>query len=553
MVLENISRSAARFFCSRRDTIVTLQRTLQRALPFAPFTTQASLLAGSLLVNGLPITIDQEGHLIWGPRALEARREAIRSHQREIAPDRVNWIERNSFFYTWLKDTMRFIVEPNKRVLSVRCQTGFLLDAVRPLLGVGVEVSEHMLEVAKRKYPRHTFHQSDPEKLDLGETFDYILFDQISDTVDVQLALEAISRHCEPRTRLVLYSYNPLWRPFISLAEWLNIKVPSLNENWLSEYDLKNLLMLTGFQHLHTYHAILTPVPIALIGDILNRVAPAIPVMNRLCLVRIMVARIEPEPRLPEDVSVSVIVPCKNEVDNIELAVQRIPDMGNHTEIIFCDDKSTDGTADEVVRMQQLYPDRDIKLEHGPGISKSYNVWTGFEAAKGDILMILDADLAVMPEELPMFFTVIVSGKAELANGTRLIYPMPRASMKFFNMIGNAVFATLFSYLLNQPISDTLCGTKVIWREDWERMKQYLHTWGVEDRWGDYEILFGGARLHLKIVDVPVHYQERIYGASKMVKVVRNGLIMLRMCLAAFIHFKLRLVTELPVGSTERE
>jgi glycosyltransferase involved in cell wall biosynthesis len=285
------------------------------------------------------------------------------------------------------------------------------------------------------------------------------------------------------------------------------------------------------------------PLPLPILGNLLNRVVPAIPLLNTLCLVRITVARPQPTPRDAQDVSVSVIVPCKNEFGNIEPAVQRIPDMGKHTEIIFCDDKSTDGTADEVQRMQQVYADRDIKLLYGPGISKSHNVWTGFDGAQGDVLMILDADLAVMPEELPAFFEAIVSGKAELVNGTRLVYPLPRASMKFTNHIGNTVFGILFSYLLDQPISDTLCGTKVIWRADWQRLKTYLNTWGVEDRWGDYEILFGGARLHLKIVELPVHYQERIYGASKMTKVVKNGTIMLQMCVRAFIHFKLRLHT----------
>jgi glycosyltransferase involved in cell wall biosynthesis len=251
------------------------------------------------------------------------------------------------------------------------------------------------------------------------------------------------------------------------------------------------------------------------------------------------VARPKPVPRDPNAVSVSVIVPCKNEQGNIESAVRRIPDMGRHTEILFCDDRSTDGTADEVRRMQHEHPDRDIRLIDGPGICKAENVWTGFRAARCDVLMILDADLTVIPEELPLFFNALVEGHGEFINGSRLVYPMRKGAMKLINMVGNKFFGLAFSYLLGQTIKDTLCGTKVLWRSDWERIEPLLNSWGVSDRWGDYELLFGAAKRHLRIVDLPVHYQERIYGTTKMVKVFRNGLIMLRMCAASFLKLKL--------------
>jgi glycosyltransferase involved in cell wall biosynthesis len=217
-------------------------------------------------------------------------------------------------------------------------------------------------------------------------------------------------------------------------------------------------------------------------------------------------------------------------VGNVQHAIKRIPSMGKHTEILFCDDKSTDGTADEVRRMQALYPGKDIRLIEGPGICKAENVWTGFRAARGDVLMILDADLAVMPEELPIFFRVLVTGRGDFVNGSRLVYPMPHLAMKFANTIGNKFFGVLFSVLLDQRIKDTLCGTKVLWRKDWLRMEQNLGNWGVRDLWGDYELLFGASKLNLEIVEVPVHYQERIHGVTKMTKVVSNGLRMLRIC-----------------------
>ena len=235
-------------------------------------------------------------------------------------------------------------------------------------------------------------------------------------------------------------------------------------------------------------------------------------------MTEVHVARLVPAPIDREKLSVSVIIPCKDERGNVADAVRRIPPLGGRTEIIFCDDKSIDGTASEVRRMQEMHPECDIRLEQGPGICKSENVWTGFDAASGDILVILDADLTTMPEELPYFVEAMASGVAEFVNGSRLIYPVPRGAMKGANMLGNKFFSLAFSYLLKQRVKDTLCGTKVLWRSDWQRLKLFCGTWGIEDRWGDYELLFGASKLNLRIVDLPVHYQERVYGTTNMTR-----------------------------------
>jgi glycosyltransferase involved in cell wall biosynthesis len=296
---------------------------------------------------------------------------------------------------------------------------------------------------------------------------------------------------------------------------------------------------LSGFEWLKTYRTALLPKYVPLLSEFMNRVVAKFPLIGRLCMIEVLVARPVPKPVEISSVAVSVIVPCKDERGNIESAVVRMPELGRSTEIIFCDDKSTDGTADEVRRMQQLYPERKIRLVPGPGICKSKNVWTGFEAATGDILMILDADLTVMPEELPYFLEAIARGGVEFVNGSRLVYPIPKAAMKNSNLVGNKVFGAIFSYLLGQRIKDTLCGTKVLWRSDWERIRPLVGTWGTEDRWGDYELLFGAAKLNLRILDQPVHYQERIYGVTKMTRVFKNGLIMLSMCVHGFKKLKI--------------
>jgi glycosyltransferase involved in cell wall biosynthesis len=243
-------------------------------------------------------------------------------------------------------------------------------------------------------------------------------------------------------------------------------------------------------------------------------------------------------PLNPEDVIVSVVIPCKNECDNVEPAVKRIPQMGGHTEIIFCDDKSSDGTSDVVRRMQKEYPEKDIKLLEGPGICKAKNVWTGFRAASGDILMILDGDLTVMPEELPHFFDAIVSGRGDLIIGNRFAFPMQKRAMKFANKVGNKIFGMMFSYILERNISDTLCGTKVLWKKDWKRIESLIGSWRVEDKWGDFELIFGAAKINLSIINLPVHYTDRKYGVSKMTNVFSNAMNMFRMTIAAWKTFR---------------
>lgn len=484
------------------------------------------------------ITRPEEASVLWGGAVLEAKRDALRQHQARYAQRRQSWIDRNRYYYDRVAGLLRFIIEPNRRVLSMRCQTGFFLGAVQPSHGVGVEITSQLAEVASRSHPELKFIVADPERLNVHERFDYILFDQISDTVDVLSALQRLHELCEPHTRLVIYTYNHLWQLVVELAQRVGLKMAMLEQNWLSEADVCNLLRLAGFEWLHTYRTILLPKRIPFVSEFVNEVIAKLPGIRRLCLVNVLIARPAPRPRDPSTLSVSVVVPCKNESGNIEWAVNRIPDMGRHTEILFCDDQSTDGTGDEVRRIQLLRPDRDIKLIEGPGICKSRNVWAGFNAASGDVLMILDADLSVMPEELPYFFEAITSGRGEFINGSRMVYPRQKMAMKPANMVGNKLFNMVFSYLLNQTVKDTLCGTKVLWRRDWERMTPLLGSWGTEDRWGDYELLFGAAKLHLRIVDLPVHYQERIYGTTKMVRVFRNGLIMLRMCLTGFLKLK---------------
>lgn len=472
----------------------------------------------------------------WGQRALLQLREERERQQDAAAERRDDWIRTNEYYYRRLERVLRYVVEPNKRVLEIRCQTGHLLASVLPAYGVGVEISRAMVERARTNYPELEFVHAQPEELELNEKFDYILFSHIFDTIDILRAFERVRSHCASHTRLVVINYNYLWQPIVELASKLGLRSRFVEPNWVSEHDIRGFLKLAGFSPIRTYRAILSPKWIPLVSNFLNDFVARLPGLRRLCFMQVTVARPMPEAIKEREVSVSVVVPCRNEEKNVQSIVERAPAMGKFTEIIFCDDKSTDGTADEVRRMKRLHPEKEIHLLTGPGVCKAENVWTGFRHARGDVLMILDADLSVMPEELPAFLDALVNGRGEFVNGSRLVYPMQKYAMKFANMLGNKAFGLAFSFLLDQRIKDTLCGTKVLWRKDWIRMEPNLGTWGIRDLWGDYELLFNASRLGLEIVEVPVHYQERVYGVTKMTRVFANGMRMLGICWNAWIR-----------------
>jgi len=464
---------------------------------------------------------------IVGPEALELRRQRTADAQRRIADRRRGWIGRQGYFYQLMRSALAFFVEPGEKVLSVRCQNGWMLDAVQPSEGVGLEITDQMVQVARQEYPRFRYETGFPDTHQVEGKFDTIIVADPGETVDLQQQFENLRKCCHRGTRLVVYGYNSLWEAPIGLAESWGIKMPQPEQNWLTEFDLRGLLGLAGFEVVKVHYAALLPVHIPLVSWFCNRVLAHVPGIRRLSMIHFIVARPVPESGAAVDCSVSVIVPCRNEEGNVSAAVERIPRLGSRTEIIFCDDKSTDNTRREIEEMIHAHPEKNIRLVEGPGVCKSRNVWSGFDAAKNEILMILDADLTVMPEDLPRFLEAIASNRGEFINGSRLVYPVPRQAMRVANRAGNTVFSWLFSLLLGQRIKDTLCGTKVIRRFDWLRMRKYVDYWGVSDRWGDYDLLLGAAKLNLKIVDLPVHYQERVAGVSKMTRVLHNAKIML--------------------------
>jgi SAM-dependent methyltransferase len=436
-----------------------------------------------------------------------------------------------------LQQIYGLLIPGGARVLEIGCAHGDLLASLKPSYGLGVDFSPEMIQSARSRYPELDFQITDVCDLDLkGETFDFIILsDVVNDLWDVYAALTKVSSCCGPRTRIIINIFSHLWERPLAWAQWLGIATPTLPQNWLTTGDLGNLLRLSGYEPLRCWPEVVAPLPVPGAG-IANRVLAKIAPFRWFAMTNCLVARpaAEPSKRLP---SVSVVVAARNESGHIDELMARIPEMGAGTEIIFVEGNSTDDTFEVIERVIAENPHRNCKLLKQSGKGKGDAVRAGFAAATGDVLMILDADISVPPEDLPRFYEVLVSGRGEFANGVRLVYPMQDQAMRFANLVGNKFFAWAFSWLLGQPIRDTLCGTKVMWKAAYERISANRSYFGEFDPFGDFDLLFGAAKLNLKIMEVPIRYRARRYGETNISR-WRHGLVLLRMVMFAARRIK---------------
>jgi len=458
----------------------------------------------------------------------------------KIASLRDRYIRRSSHYYANLVRFFRFNIPENSKLLEIGCGTGYLLNAMNPSYGMGIDISSEMIAIANQKYPHLHFSVQDAEYLELNETFDYII---ISDTLgyleDIQKLFIRLRQVITPNTRILINYHSFLWEPLLSLAQSLKLKMPHNRLNWLNRSDVVNLLNLEGFEVIKTGRRYLMPFYIPLISWFFNKYIAHLPIINSFCLTGYIIARMpEQLPSSNKEFSVSVIIPARNEEGNIEDAVRRVPEMGSHTEIIFVEGGSTDNTLAEIKRVCEKWKDiRNVKYYIQEGKGKGDAVRLGFNNATGDILMILDADLTVAPEDLSKFYDAIATGKGEYINGTRLVYPMEDEAMRTLNMMGNKFFSVMFSWILGQRIKDTLCGTKVISAANYKKLKDNRAYFGNFDPFGDFDLIFGSAKLNLKLVEVPIRYRARTYGSTNISR-FSHGWLLVRMMFYAMNKIK---------------
>ena len=443
-------------------------------------------------------------------------------------------------YHQRLKEIYSFLVLPGQRILEIGCGEGDLLAVLNPSYGVGVDFSSIALKRAQKKYPGLYFIIATADEIGISEHFDVIILsDILNDLYDVQDVLYSIHSFCTRKTRILINCYSRLWQPVLSEAASLKLARPNLQQNWLTVPDIANLLNLTGFEVLRSWPEVLFPVSIPGVKFLTNKFLVRFWPFNQFALSNFIVARAKIQAPAADEPSVSVIVPARNEAGNIRNIFERIPEMGKFTELIFVEGHSTDDTYEAIRNCIEQFPDRKTQLFQQTEKGKGDAVRLGFNKASGDILMILDADLTVPPEYLPRFYDALVTGKGDFINGVRLVYPMEKEAMRFLNLLGNKFFSLAFSWLLGQPIKDTLCGTKVLWKKDYQVIEANRAYFGDFDPFGDFDLLFGAAKMNSKIVDLPIRYRERVYGDTNIQR-WEHGVLLLRMAL--FAAFRLKFV-----------
>lgn len=463
----------------------------------------------------------------------------IKEHYNKLALKRDSWIKRNEFYHSEIVRYYKFQVQENSSVLELGCGTGDLLNALNPSRGVGVDISEESVRIAKERFPNLDFICADAEEFSTNEKFDYIIISgTLGQIEDIQCFLKKISAFATHDTRIIIDYYNHLWESVLVMTERWGMKMPETIHNWLSLDDIGNFLQISGYEVIKNDFFMLVPKYIPILTPLFNKIISKLPILRRLCLMQFVVARLDVGPDNIENLTASVVLTCRDERDNIEPIVKRIPKIGNHTEIIFVEGHSKDGTRQEINKMIEKYPDKDIKLLVQDGIGQGDAFRKGFDNAKGDFILWLEADLTTPPEELSKLWDAYISGSCEYANGTRLIYKMEETAMPVLNFIGNRFFGNLFSWLLDQRFTDSLCGLKGISKRNYRRIRKEINYFGDFDPFGDFELIFGVIKNNLKVADIPVKYYPRQYGKTKT-KLFKHGFLLLKMSWIAFKKFKM--------------
>ena len=469
-----------------------------------------------------------------GPEGLAAewRDYFLRAHESPAHP------AARDFLNADLATALGRLIPGDARVLEVGCGWGDLISSLPHTTRAGVDFLPENVAEARRRHPDLKFEVDDvlrPSGEGGGrsagaEAWDAVVCDRLVHSVlDIKALLEGLDARLADDGRIYLTVFNFLWEVPTRVAERVGWKRPAPTANWLSDSDFRNLFDLTGLEVVRMEDRLILPLEVPGLTSALNQILARVPPLERLTLYRIYVLRRRRRLVEARPATVSVVVPARNEAGNIQAAIDRTPVMGSGTELIFVEGNSTDDTWATIERCVAAYRGPlKLSAHRQTGKGKGDAVRLGFAKATGDLLMILDADLTVPPEDLPSFFEVAARGQADFVQGTRLVYPMEAGAMRFFNKLGNVAFSQLFTYLLQQPIKDTLCGTKVLWRKDYARIAANRAYFGDFDPFGDFDLIFGAARLNLKIAEIPVRYRDRTYGATNISR-WKHGVLLLKM------------------------
>lgn len=455
----------------------------------------------------------------------------------KIAPARIKQRRAKRYYWNDITKYCNYFVHEDNSVLEIGCGTGELLNDLKSKNKTGIDFSEEMISQARSQFPDLDVRVMAAEELNLNQQFDVIILSNLIGYLeDIQKVLSQLKSVSHANTKIIVSYYSFIWEPVLKFGELIGYKTKTPNQNWLSLAEINNMLYLSGFHVYRTSRRMIFPIYIPLLSEFMNGFLAKMPLFRLLSINNFSFAKniqYETEELVAKKYSVSLIIPARNESGNIENVLLRMPQLGNSTELIFVESNSTDDTWKQIQNVKTNFDATyNIQCFQISESGKNAAVRKGFEMARGEVLMILDADLTVAPEDLSKFYEAIASGKGDFINGSRLVYPMEKEAMRFLNRIGNKFFSNIFTWLLDQRFKDTLCGTKVMFKKDYEKLVVNRKFFGDFDPFGDFDLLFGAHKLNLCIVELPVRYHERTYGRTNISR-FKHGFILLKMCFFA--------------------
>lgn len=441
----------------------------------------------------------------------------------------------NRYFRSEVSRLILSQIVPGSNVIDFGCGDASTLVSTKARNMFAIDLDDSVLDIDTSSVEGNFVAICSPVEhvnmAELGLTFDYVILSGLLEHVyDILTVLQQAKKSSSPETRILVVTYSRLWQPLFRMAEKLGLKSSLPIQNWVPVSELENLGEQSGLEVVKKQKAILIPFFIPLLSRWINKWIAPLPLVRQLAFAHLTVLKPIQDPT--ELNSVSVVVAARNESGNIRGILERMPKLAERQEVIFVEGHSTDDTWDVIqkstVEFQSIDYPFEIKAFQQEGKGKGDAIRKGFAEATGEALIILDADLSVPPEELPRFIDCLNSGSAEFVNGSRLVYGMDSGAMRFLNLLGNRFFGTLFTFLLGQPIRDTLCGTKALRRDRYLQITANRERFGDFDPFGDFDLLFGAAGLNLKIRDQPVHYKARSYGSTNISR-FSHGYLLLQM------------------------
>ncbi len=446
---------------------------------------------------------------------------------------RLSFIKKKNFLFSEVSNFLNNCINNSKNVF-IFCAGNSVLS--KNILSNKIYVKE-IDEKYKIKYNDNILYKDEVSKDEITSC-DTIIIADIEHQANPTSNLLKLSQLANDNTKIIVLSKNMVWMSLIKILKFFFDFSP-LRNNFLPSSYLNNLFTICNLEVVRNERIIALPINIPYLTNLINKLF-RLPLLNLFCLENVTILKkTNQDFTKKNDLSISFVIPCKNEENNIRLFEKEISLYDKNNEYLFGDDKSTDDTSIEIEKLKKKLNENKIIKYDGPGICKSENVYKGIEIASGEIIVIYDADLTVGFEDIDFALKILKKTNADFINCTRMIYPQKDGAMKLLNFIGNSFFASLFGILFKRKITDTLCGTKIFYKKDWENIKKDTSKWGAKDLWGDFDLLIGAYKNNLKIIEVPVTYFERKENETKMNSLFSNAARMLFIVLAAY--YKLRL------------